>query len=75
MARILPIDDDAGIRRSVLKVLTIDLGISDMMMPEMSGLELRQRLNALRPALPVRLMSGYLEEAITRLGNPGSLDP
>jgi two-component system cell cycle sensor histidine kinase/response regulator CckA len=42
----------------------IDLVITDMMMPEMSGLDLRQRLRALRPGLPVLLMSGYSEEAI-----------
>jgi CheY-like chemotaxis protein len=53
----------------------IDLVISDMVMPEMSGLELRQRLRALRPDLPVLLMSGYSEEAITRLGSAGSLGP
>ena len=53
----------------------IDLVVSDMVMPEMSGLELRQRLRATRPALPVLLMSGYSEEAITRLGSRGSLEP
>jgi two-component system cell cycle sensor histidine kinase/response regulator CckA len=46
-----------------------------MMMPEMSGLDLRHRLRALRPGLPVLLMSGYSEEAIGRLGNHGSLEP
>jgi two-component system, cell cycle sensor histidine kinase and response regulator CckA len=53
----------------------IDLVISDMVMPEMSGLELRQHLRELRPTLPVLLMSGYSEEAITRLGSPGSVGP
>jgi two-component system, cell cycle sensor histidine kinase and response regulator CckA len=53
----------------------IDLVISDMVMPEMSGLELRQRLRATRPGLPVLLMSGYSEEAITRLGNQGAAGP
>jgi two-component system, cell cycle sensor histidine kinase and response regulator CckA len=56
-------------------VEAIDLVISDMVMPEMSGLELRDRLRLIRPTLPVLLMSGYSEEAITRLGSPGSLTP
>jgi nitrogen-specific signal transduction histidine kinase/CheY-like chemotaxis protein len=59
----------------VLAESAVDLVISDMVMPEMSGLELRQRLRELRPNLPVLLMSGYSEEAITRLGSPGSLGP
>ena len=49
--------------------------ISDMVMPEMSGLELRQHLSATRPSLPLLLMSGYSQEAITRLGNHGSPGP
>jgi two-component system cell cycle sensor histidine kinase/response regulator CckA len=53
----------------------IDLVVSDMVMPEMSGLELRQRLRAVRPDLPMLLMSGYSEEAITRLGSQESLGP
>jgi CheY-like chemotaxis protein len=51
----------------------VDLVISDMVMPEMSGLQLRQQLRQLRPSLPVLLMSGYTEEAITRLGSLGPL--
>ena len=53
----------------------IDLVLSDMVMPGMSGLELRQRLRELRPALGVLLMSGYSEEAITRLGSVESSGP
>jgi len=53
----------------------IDLVISDMVMPGMSGLELRHRLRILRPTLPVLLMSGYSEEAIKRLGSAESLGP
>ncbi len=55
--------------------LAVDLVISDIVMPEMSGLELRERLRTLRPGLPLLLMSGYSQEAITRLGNPASLGP
>ena len=54
---------------------SIDLVISDMVMPEMSGLELRHRVKAIRPTLPVLLMSGYSEEAITRLGTQGIIGP
>ncbi|HET7601305.1 MAG TPA: PAS domain S-box protein [Gemmatimonadales bacterium] len=51
----------------------VDLVISDMVMPAMSGLQLEQQVRTLRPDLPVLLMSGYTEEAITRLGRSGSL--
>jgi CheY-like chemotaxis protein len=54
---------------------TVDLVISDIVMPEMSGLELRDRLRMMRPSVPVLLMSGYSQEAITRLGNRESLGP
>ena len=46
-----------------------DLVLADMVMPSMGGLELRRRLRVLRPRMPVLLMSGYSEEAITRLGH------
>ena len=46
----------------------IHLVLSDMVMPGMGGMELADRVRAFSPALPVLLMTGYTEEAITRAG-------
>ncbi|HUF36027.1 MAG TPA: PAS domain-containing protein [Gemmatimonadales bacterium] len=53
----------------------VDLVLADMVMPGMSGLELRRRLRATYPGMPVLLMSGYSEEAITRLGEEEDTGP
>jgi PAS domain S-box-containing protein len=47
----------------------INLVLSDMVMPGMSGMELADRVRVLSPAVPVLLMTGYTEEAITRAGD------
>jgi CheY-like chemotaxis protein len=39
--------------------LSLDLLITDVVMPEMSGKELIDRVHQLRPLLPVLFMSGY----------------
>ena len=44
---------------------TVDLLITDIVMPRMSGVKLAQRLRTRRPELPVLLMSGYPESALT----------
>ena len=46
----------------------IDLVLSDMVMPGMGGTELAGRVRSSSPGIPVLLMTGYTEEAITRAG-------
>jgi PAS domain S-box-containing protein len=47
---------------------TIDLVISDVVMPEMGGRELGQSLAAIEPGLPVLFMSGYTGEDVVQRG-------
>ncbi len=54
---------------------SVDLVLSDMMMPGISGLELRHRLRDLGATVPMLLMSGYSEAAIGRSGNGDELAP
>jgi PAS domain S-box-containing protein len=52
----------------------LHLVLTDVIMPEMSGKELADRLRALYPRLHILFMSGYTEETITEHGvlNPGT---
>jgi two-component system, cell cycle sensor histidine kinase and response regulator CckA len=53
---------------------TIDLVISDVVMPEMGGRELAQRLALSDPGLPILFMSGYTGEDVVQRGllDPGA---
>ncbi len=46
----------------------IDLVVTDVMMPGMTGVELARHLEAERPGIGVLLMSGYAEQALSRDG-------
>jgi CheY-like chemotaxis protein len=53
---------------------TVDLVISDVVMPEMGGREFGQSLSRVEPALPVLFMSGYTGEDVVQRGllEPGA---
>ena len=50
---------------------SIDLLMTDVVMPGMSGQELAQRLAAIRPGLRVLFTSGYLDEPMSLLDSSG----
>jgi CheY-like chemotaxis protein len=53
----------------------VDMILTDVVMPQMSGPKLVERLKALSPDLRVMYMSGYADEVIARHGVLSSEDP
>jgi CheY-like chemotaxis protein len=47
---------------------SLELVVSDVVMPRMSGREMAERLTALRPGFKLLYMSGYVDDAIVRHG-------
>jgi two-component system, cell cycle sensor histidine kinase and response regulator CckA len=48
--------------------VSVDVLLTDVVMPELSGKELCERLRAVRPGLPVLYMSGYTADVIAQHG-------
>ena len=63
-----------ALRRLEADPASVDLVISDVVMPEMGGRELARRLALLRPSLPILFISGYTGEDVIDRGllEPGA---
>lgn len=62
------VDAESGIRIFQEHANTIDLLLTDVVMPGMNGHDLAKRLFEMSPGLKTIFMSGYTENAITREG-------
>lgn len=64
---------DEVIRRFRDPARTIDLLVTDIMMPRMNGLTLADHISALQPQLRVVYMSGYIQRTEPWAGLPGAV--
>jgi two-component system, cell cycle sensor histidine kinase and response regulator CckA len=58
----------AGLQLAAAHAGSVDLLLTDMVMPELSGRELAEELATRFPRLPVLFMSGYTEDVVFRNG-------
>ncbi len=63
--RVLDVSSGAAALHHVQADGPVDLVLTDVVMPQMSGTELAAAVGALRPELPVVLMSGYSERFVS----------
>ncbi len=61
-------DPDQALAMAAAETQPIELLLTDVIMPGMSGRALAERLTAFRPGVRVLYTSGYTDEAILRLG-------
>jgi signal transduction histidine kinase/ActR/RegA family two-component response regulator len=59
---------EEALRLCETSLLQIDLLLTDVVMPQMNGRELAERVRVLRPAIKTLFMSGYTDDAILRHG-------
>jgi two-component system, cell cycle sensor histidine kinase and response regulator CckA len=66
-------DGDEALRIFAQRASEIELVLTDMVMPHMSGRELAERIRQERPDLKVVFMSGYTDDVLVRTGalSPG----
>ena len=64
-------DGTAACEAVVDHVGQIDLLVTDVVMPGVSGPEVAERLSALRPGIKILFASGYSDDAVLRRGNLG----
>ena len=65
-------DGESGLRLAADTNGSIDILVTDVMMPGMGGRELATKLSAIRPGICVLFLSGYTEDVIV---TPGALGP
>jgi len=70
--RVLAAGDGQEALEQAASLETLSLLITDLAMPRLNGLELRDRLRARHPGLPVLFMSGFVEETAA---GPAPEDP
>jgi two-component system, cell cycle sensor histidine kinase and response regulator CckA len=63
-------DPDEAIRICSRHKESIDLLLTDIIMPEISGLELFKRVASLRPGIKAILMSGYIDDTLIQTAVP-----